>query len=96
MRSESAKLPNQISLDILNVKRFTLLDIFKSVSTAVQFGTAKESSVEGTVGIVAVVNLYGPSKLHFLKASPFGLVSMYIKQHVVIGVVMMNDLLVMK
>ncbi|GJR61867.1 reverse transcriptase domain-containing protein [Tanacetum coccineum] len=30
----------------------------------------------GIAGIVTVVSWYGPSKMHFLKASPFGLVSM--------------------
>ncbi|GJY70630.1 retrotransposon protein, putative, ty1-copia subclass [Tanacetum coccineum] len=34
----------------------------------------------GTTGIVTVVGWYGPSKMHFLKASPFGLVSMYLKK----------------
>ncbi|GJX50032.1 putative reverse transcriptase domain-containing protein [Tanacetum coccineum] len=55
-------------------------DIFKSVLTIVHSGTAGESSVAGTVGIVTVVSWYGSSKMHFLKASPFGLVSMYLKK----------------
>nr|GEV35692.1 hypothetical protein [Tanacetum cinerariifolium] len=49
-------------------------DIFKSVSTG------EESSMAGTVRIMTVVSLYGPFKMHFLKASPFGLVSMYPKK----------------
>nr|GEW03517.1 retrovirus-related Pol polyprotein from transposon TNT 1-94 [Tanacetum cinerariifolium] len=55
-------------------------DIVKIVSTSVRSGTAEEFSVAGTAGIVIVVGWYGPSKMHFLKASPFGLVSMYLKK----------------
>ncbi|GJT38365.1 hypothetical protein Tco_0938230 [Tanacetum coccineum] len=47
--------------------------IVKIVSTAVHFGTAGEFSVACTAGIVTVVGWYGPSKMHFLKASPFDL-----------------------
>nr|GEV65825.1 RNA-directed DNA polymerase, eukaryota, reverse transcriptase zinc-binding domain protein [Tanacetum cinerariifolium] len=61
-------------------------DIVKSVSTAVHSGTAGVSSVAVTAAIVTVVSLYGPSRIHFLKASPFVV-------EVVIGVVMINDLL---
>ncbi|GJR50912.1 hypothetical protein Tco_1401433 [Tanacetum coccineum] len=52
----------------------------RSVLTAVHFGTDGESFVAGTVGSVTVVSLYGPSKMHFLKASPFGFVSVYLKK----------------
>ncbi|GKF50241.1 hypothetical protein Tco_0146708, partial [Tanacetum coccineum] len=52
-------------------------DIVKIVSIVVRSGTAREFSVAGTTGIVTVVGWYRPSKMHFLKASPFGLVSMY-------------------
>ncbi|GJZ12007.1 hypothetical protein Tco_0546766 [Tanacetum coccineum] len=55
-------------------------DIFKIVSTVVHSGTFGESSVVGITGIVTVVSLYGPSRMHFLKALPFGLVSMYLKK----------------
>ncbi|GJR99608.1 hypothetical protein Tco_0316117 [Tanacetum coccineum] len=54
--------------------------IFKSVLTAVHFGTDGESFVAGTAGSVTVVSLYGPSKMHFLEASPFGFVSVYLKK----------------
>ncbi|GJX35733.1 hypothetical protein Tco_0247290, partial [Tanacetum coccineum] len=37
------------------------------------------SSVVGTVGVVTIVGVYGPLRMHFRKASPFGLVSMYRK-----------------
>ncbi|GJV99634.1 hypothetical protein Tco_1554886, partial [Tanacetum coccineum] len=43
--------------------------------------TARESSVVGTVGVVTVIEVYGPLRMHFRKASPFGLVSMYRKNH---------------
>ncbi|GKC21549.1 hypothetical protein Tco_1023699, partial [Tanacetum coccineum] len=56
-------------------------DIVKIISTAVRSGTAREFSVAGTTGIVTVVGWYGPFKMHFLKESPFGLVSMYLKKH---------------
>ncbi|GJV47903.1 hypothetical protein Tco_1438115 [Tanacetum coccineum] len=52
----------------------------QEVSTAIRSRTVGESSVVGTSGIVTVVSWYGPSKMHFLKASPFGLVSMYHKK----------------
>ncbi|GKA50691.1 hypothetical protein Tco_0743764 [Tanacetum coccineum] len=55
-------------------------DIVKIVSTVVRSGTSGEFSVAGTARIVTVVGWYGPSKMHFLKASPFGLVSMYLKK----------------
>ncbi|GKE61003.1 hypothetical protein Tco_1511370, partial [Tanacetum coccineum] len=55
-------------------------DIFNSVSTAVCSRAAGESSVTGPAGIVTVVSWYGPSKMHFLKASPFVLVSMCLKK----------------
>ncbi|GJX80962.1 hypothetical protein Tco_0329111 [Tanacetum coccineum] len=58
----------------------TFGDIVKIVSTVVRFGTSREFSVAGTTGIVTVVGWYGPSKMHFRKASPFGLVSMYLKK----------------
>nr|GEU63160.1 hypothetical protein [Tanacetum cinerariifolium] len=48
-------------------------DIVMIVSTDVHSGTAGEFSVACTAGIVTVVGWYGPSKMHFLKASPFGL-----------------------
>ncbi|GKE47541.1 hypothetical protein Tco_1478799, partial [Tanacetum coccineum] len=38
--------------------------------------TAGESSVAGTVMVVIIVGVYGPLRMHFRKASPFGLVSM--------------------
>ncbi|GJX94976.1 hypothetical protein Tco_0349562 [Tanacetum coccineum] len=41
--------------------------------------TAGESSVAGTTGVVTIVGVYGPLRMHFRKASPFGLVSMYRK-----------------
>ncbi|GKD07331.1 hypothetical protein Tco_1187016, partial [Tanacetum coccineum] len=56
-------------------------DIVKIISTVVHFGTTGESVVVGTAGIVTVVGWYGPSKMHFLKASPFGLVAIYLKKH---------------
>ncbi|GJS85203.1 hypothetical protein Tco_0751744 [Tanacetum coccineum] len=43
------------------------------------FGTAGESSVTGTTGVATIVGVYGPLRMHFRKASPFGLVSMYHK-----------------
>ncbi|GKC11155.1 hypothetical protein Tco_1007937 [Tanacetum coccineum] len=49
-------------------------------STFFRSGTSREFSVAGTTGIVIVVGWYGPSKMHFLKALPFGLVSMYLKK----------------
>ncbi|GJS46990.1 putative reverse transcriptase domain-containing protein [Tanacetum coccineum] len=55
-------------------------DIVKIVSAAVRSGTAGEFYVAGTARIVTVVGWYGPSKMHFLRASPFGLVSMYLKK----------------
>ncbi|GKA89165.1 hypothetical protein Tco_0810977 [Tanacetum coccineum] len=55
-------------------------DIVKSVSTAVHSRIAGVSSVAGIARIVTVVSLYRPSRMHFLKASPFGLVSMYLKK----------------
>ncbi|GKD36328.1 hypothetical protein Tco_1251837, partial [Tanacetum coccineum] len=55
-------------------------DTVKIVSTVVHSGTSREFSVAGTAGIMIVVGWYGPSKMHFLKASPFGLVSMYLKK----------------
>ncbi|GJR94040.1 hypothetical protein Tco_0266214 [Tanacetum coccineum] len=42
-------------------------------------GTAGESSVTGTTGVATIVGVYGPLRMHFRKASPFGLVSMYHK-----------------
>nr|GFB63090.1 hypothetical protein [Tanacetum cinerariifolium] len=56
-------------------------DIVKSVSTTVRSRTIGVSSIAGTAGIVTVVSLYGPSRMHFLKASPFVLVSMYLRKH---------------
>ncbi|GJX84288.1 putative reverse transcriptase domain-containing protein [Tanacetum coccineum] len=53
--------------------------IFIAVSTVVCSGTAKESSIAGTTGVVTIVGVYGPLSMHFRKASPFGLVSMYRK-----------------
>ncbi|GJV21740.1 hypothetical protein Tco_1370760 [Tanacetum coccineum] len=41
--------------------------------------TTGESSVAGTAGVVTIVGVYGPLRMHFRKASPFGLVSMYHK-----------------
>nr|GEZ89277.1 hypothetical protein [Tanacetum cinerariifolium] len=55
-------------------------DIVKIVSTVVRSRHAGESVVAGTAGIVTVVGWYGPSKMHFLKASPFDLMSMYLKK----------------
>ncbi|GJS52014.1 hypothetical protein Tco_0625376 [Tanacetum coccineum] len=49
-------------------------------STVVRSGTSGEFFVARTAGIVTVVGWYRPSKKHFLKASPFGLVSMYLKK----------------
>ncbi|GKE19394.1 hypothetical protein Tco_1426971, partial [Tanacetum coccineum] len=53
--------------------------IFITVSTDVCLGTARESFVAGTAGVVTIVGVYGPLRMHFRKASPFGLVSMYRK-----------------
>ncbi|GJZ56072.1 hypothetical protein Tco_0611265 [Tanacetum coccineum] len=53
--------------------------IFIAVSTVVCSGTARESSIAGTTGVVTIVGVYGPLRMHFRKASPFGLVSMYHK-----------------
>ncbi|GKF72444.1 hypothetical protein Tco_0208558, partial [Tanacetum coccineum] len=47
--------------------------------STVRSGTAREFSIAGTAGIVAIVGWHGPFKMHFLKASPFGLVSMDLK-----------------
>ncbi|GKC13241.1 hypothetical protein Tco_1010023, partial [Tanacetum coccineum] len=55
-------------------------DIVKIVLTAVHSGTDGESAIACTVGIMTVVGWYGPSKMHFLKASPFGLVAIYLKK----------------
>nr|GEZ57095.1 hypothetical protein [Tanacetum cinerariifolium] len=55
---------------------------YLSVLTVVRSGTTGESSIANTTGIVTIVSLYGPSKMHFLKALPFGLVSMYLKKHI--------------
>ncbi|GJW32333.1 hypothetical protein Tco_0052365 [Tanacetum coccineum] len=68
---------------VLN-KHPKLGDIVKSVSTAVHSRTFGVSSVAGSAGIVTVVSLYGPSRMHFLKASPFGLVSMYLRKLIAI------------
>ncbi|GJT40879.1 hypothetical protein Tco_0940744 [Tanacetum coccineum] len=59
-------------------------DIVETVSTAVRFGNSGEFFVAGTAGIVTIVGWYGPSKMHFLKASPFGHVSMYLKNVIAI------------
>ncbi|GJS65198.1 hypothetical protein Tco_0679762, partial [Tanacetum coccineum] len=53
--------------------------IFIAISIIVCLGTARESSVAGTAGVVTIVGVYGPLRMHFRKASPFGLVSMYRK-----------------
>ncbi|GJT35973.1 hypothetical protein Tco_0926392 [Tanacetum coccineum] len=53
--------------------------IFITVSTVVCSRTAGESSVAGTAGVVTIVGVYGHLRMHFRKASPFGLVSMYRK-----------------
>ncbi|GJR01698.1 ribonuclease H-like domain-containing protein [Tanacetum coccineum] len=55
-------------------------DIFKIVSTVFRSGTAGESSIACTTGIVTVKGVQGPSRMIFLRASPFGLVSMYLKK----------------
>ncbi|GKD72304.1 hypothetical protein Tco_1330586 [Tanacetum coccineum] len=68
------------NLDIVKKQQQVLIGIVKIVSTVVHSGTAREFYVVGTVGIMTVVGWYGPSKMHFLKASPFGLVSMYLKK----------------
>ncbi|GKG47710.1 hypothetical protein Tco_0507195, partial [Tanacetum coccineum] len=54
-------------------------DIFRTVSTVVCSGTAGEFSVAGIAGTTTVVGVQGPSRMHFHKAPPFGLVSMYRK-----------------
>ncbi|GKG12015.1 hypothetical protein Tco_0346252, partial [Tanacetum coccineum] len=41
--------------------------------------TAGESSVAGIAGVVTIIGVLGPLRMHFRKASPFGLVSMYRK-----------------
>ncbi|GJT06422.1 hypothetical protein Tco_0840884 [Tanacetum coccineum] len=46
------------------------VDIVKILSTAIHSGTAGEVSVAGTAEIMTVVGWYGPSKMHFLKATP--------------------------
>ncbi|GKG40555.1 hypothetical protein Tco_0467332, partial [Tanacetum coccineum] len=43
------------------------------------FITAGESSVAGTTGVVTIVGVYRPLRIHFHKASPFGLVLLYRK-----------------
>ncbi|GJU42021.1 hypothetical protein Tco_0585280 [Tanacetum coccineum] len=43
-------------------------------------GITGESSVAGIAGVVTIVGVYGPLRMHFRKASPFGLVSMYRKK----------------
>ncbi|GJZ33337.1 hypothetical protein Tco_0578773, partial [Tanacetum coccineum] len=53
--------------------------IFITVSTDVCLGTARESSIAGTTGLVKIVRVYGPLRMHFRKASPYGLVSIYRK-----------------
>ncbi|GJV30003.1 hypothetical protein Tco_1386451 [Tanacetum coccineum] len=50
-----------------------LRDMFNSVSTAVRSGTYGDSFFTGTTGMMTVVSLYGPSRMHFLKETPFGL-----------------------
>ncbi|GJW49232.1 hypothetical protein Tco_0090583 [Tanacetum coccineum] len=55
-------------------------DTVETVSTAIRSETSGEFYVVGTVGIVTIVGWYGPSKMHFLKASPFSLVSMYLNK----------------
>nr|GEU75811.1 copia protein [Tanacetum cinerariifolium] len=65
---------------IVDYKIYKEGDIVKIVSTAIRSETAREFSVAGTAGIVMVVGWYGPSKMHFFKALPFGLVSMYLKK----------------
>nr|GFA34499.1 hypothetical protein [Tanacetum cinerariifolium] len=55
-------------------------DIVKSVSIAVCSGTAGVSSIAGAAGSMIVMSLYGPSRMHFLKTSSFGLVSMYLRK----------------
>ncbi|GJX46823.1 hypothetical protein Tco_0272013, partial [Tanacetum coccineum] len=47
-------------------------DIFKIVSTVVYSGTFGESSMAGTAGIMTVEGVYGPLRMHFLRALPFG------------------------
>ncbi|GKE65084.1 hypothetical protein Tco_1519245, partial [Tanacetum coccineum] len=53
--------------------------IFITVSTDVCSGTARESFIAGTAGVVTIIGVYRPLRMHFRKASPFGLVSMYHK-----------------
>ncbi|GKG43920.1 hypothetical protein Tco_0483013, partial [Tanacetum coccineum] len=55
-------------------------DIFKSGSAVVHSGTAGQSYVACTTRTLTVISWYGPSKMHFLKASPFSLVSMHLKK----------------
>ncbi|GJT40220.1 retrovirus-related pol polyprotein from transposon TNT 1-94 [Tanacetum coccineum] len=47
------------ALDLAEDDYFDDGDIFKSVSTAVRFKTSRESSVDGTAGIVTVLSFYG-------------------------------------
>ncbi|GJW24588.1 hypothetical protein Tco_0038399 [Tanacetum coccineum] len=68
-------------LDIVEQQQQVLMGaIFKIVSTTVRSRTSGESFVAGTTGIMTVEGVEGPSSMHFLKASPFGLVSMYLKK----------------
>ncbi|GKC25768.1 hypothetical protein Tco_1027918 [Tanacetum coccineum] len=39
--------------------------IFIAVSTVVYSGTAEESSVAGTTGVMTIVGVYGPLRMHF-------------------------------
>ncbi|GJZ41157.1 hypothetical protein Tco_0588043 [Tanacetum coccineum] len=55
-------------------------DIVETVSIVVHSRTSREFSVARTTRIMAIVGWYGPSKMHFLKPSPFGLASMYLKK----------------
>ncbi|GJX63473.1 hypothetical protein Tco_0296373 [Tanacetum coccineum] len=52
-------------------------------STTVHSISAGDFAAVGQLVIVIVVGWYGPSKMHFLKASPFGLVSIYRRLHVI-------------
>nr|GEX24280.1 hypothetical protein [Tanacetum cinerariifolium] len=63
-------VPDNKDLDIVEQQQHVLIgDIFKSVSTGVCSGSVGVSYVLGTTGIVTVVSLYGPSKMHFLKTA---------------------------
>ncbi|GJW12735.1 hypothetical protein Tco_1578562 [Tanacetum coccineum] len=61
-----------VQCDLVGSEAF---DVVQYICEVLMFGTAGESSVAGTVGVVTIVGVYRPLRIHFRKASPFGLVS---------------------